>query len=114
MSLFLLTSDHNREDHGDVFVNLDKVLTVRAFLEKDTYVLSVDYTVKDAVAGWFKDKEKFAEAFKSLVTALGGNPDKVDDFMVTVQKDKKERISEMLGDLKQQIDLAQELGIKVA
>lgn len=80
--LFHFKSDHDRERIGDVIVNLDKVLTIRAYEKEGQFCIIMDYTREDQIRAWFKDKEKFLSEFKRLVNEIGGDISIVDDYVL--------------------------------
>lgn len=95
MKLYNLKSDNDREEVGDVLINLEKILTIRAAQLKNYFLICVDYTHEDSVKQKYETRESCVAALKDLFAAMGGNPEIIDDFVITVRKEESEKMKKI-------------------
>jgi hypothetical protein len=94
-NLYHLKSDHNREDIGDVIINLDKVLTIGAFKKDEEFGLVLFYTETDSAKAWFKNKEAFLSTFKEVLCKMGADEKIADDYILQNIENKKKKMADL-------------------
>jgi len=104
--MFLVKSDHEREDIGDIIINLDKILTIRSAIKNDEYVLVADYTSDDHVRAWFRSKENLIATLKSILVAMDSDPNIADEYVLMKDRgnDKTEKVLSALKELKGKLE----------
>jgi hypothetical protein len=94
-NLYHLKSDHDREDIGDVIINLDKVLTIGAIEKDNKFGLVLFYRETDNAKAWFKDKEVFLSTFKEILSRMGADEKMVDEYVIQIPEDKQKKMAEL-------------------
>lgn len=87
--LYLVKSECEREDVGDVIVDLEKVFTFRIFQSDGKIILAMDYTNKDRVAARFSTVETAKKELKNIFNVLGDDTSIVDELVVTIRDSQK-------------------------
>lgn len=66
-------STADRDNVGDVIIDLHKILTIRGFKLEDGYLLALEYTHNDALKIFFAKEQDARQSLKNIIQKMGGD-----------------------------------------